>query len=63
MTNMLDRKVVGQIAQEMGFDEIADWIKVNRREYSECILGGRFRFLNDSVPDEKGGVPCADKSE
>lgn len=61
LTNMLDRKVVGQIAQEMGFDEIADWIKANRREYSEFILGGRFRFLSDTSPDQKGGAPCADK--
>jgi hypothetical protein len=59
LTNMLDRKAVGQIAQEMGFEEIADWIRTHRREFAEFILGGRIKFINES--NGKEGKPCADR--
>jgi hypothetical protein len=61
LTNMLDRKVVGQIAQELGFEEISDWIRTHRREYAEFVLGGCVRFIDESDSPAGEDAPCADK--
>ena len=40
LTNMLDRPVVIKLARQMGFEETADWIEANRRQYAEAIFRG-----------------------
>lgn len=49
VTNMLDRPRVIEIAEMMGYDETADWLRNNRQLYSEGIFAG-------FIPDEKGGA-------
>ena len=52
-TNMLDRPRVIEIAEMMGYDETADWLRANRTAYSEGVFAG-------FVPGEEGGARCAD---
>jgi len=52
-TNMLDRPRVIEIAEMMGYDETAEWLRNNKRLYSEGIFAG-------FVADEEGGARCAD---
>jgi len=40
-TNMFDVKAVFEIAVEMGFDELADFIFTDTRAYSGFILTGK----------------------
>jgi len=40
LTNMFDRPVVIKIAEEMGFEEAADWVMAHRKEYAEGIFRG-----------------------
>ena len=40
LTNMFDRPVVIRIAEEMGFEEAADWVETHRKEYAEGIFRG-----------------------
>ncbi len=40
LTNMLDRPRVAEIAEEMGFDEAAAWVRANRKAYAEGIFNG-----------------------
>ncbi len=40
LTNMLDRPVVVQLAAEMGYDEVARWIKACPREYAQGVFQG-----------------------
>ena len=40
LTNMLDRPVVAELAEEFGFEETARWIKTRRREYAVGIFHG-----------------------
>ena len=40
LTNMLDRPVVAQLAEQMGFVEAARWIETHRKEYAEGIFRG-----------------------
>ncbi len=47
-TNMLDRLRVIEIAEMMGYDETADWVRNHRRSYSEGVFAG-------FIADEKGG--------
>ena len=47
-TNMLDRPRVIEIAEMMGYDETADWVRNHRRSYSEGVFAG-------FIADEKGG--------
>jgi len=39
-TNMLDRPRVIELAEMMGHDETAEWLRNNRRTYSEGIFAG-----------------------
>jgi hypothetical protein len=39
-SNMFDTKAVFEIALELGFDELADFIFMNRAAYSKLILTG-----------------------
>jgi hypothetical protein len=39
-TNMFDTKVVFKIAMEMGFNELADFISMDTKQYSNLILTG-----------------------
>lgn len=47
-TNMLDRPRVIELAEMMGFDETADWLRNNRRLYAEGIFAG-------FIPHQNGG--------
>ena len=38
LTNMLDRPVVAELAEEFGFEKAARWVKAHRREYAEGIF-------------------------
>ena len=40
LTNMLDRPVVAELAEEFGFDDAARWIRTRRREFAEGIFHG-----------------------
>lgn len=40
LTNMLDRPRVAEIAEEMGFDEAAEWIRAHRDLYARAIFAG-----------------------
>jgi len=40
LTNMLDRPVVAELAEEFGFEEAARWINTHRREFAEGIFHG-----------------------
>ena len=40
LTNMLDRPTVAQLAEEMGFEETAQWVKTHRKEYAEGVFCG-----------------------
>ncbi|MGI6634124.1 MAG: DUF5049 domain-containing protein [Christensenellales bacterium] len=39
-TNMFDTKVVFEIAMEMGFNELANFISMDTKRYSNLILTG-----------------------
>jgi hypothetical protein len=39
-TNMLDRPRVVELLQEMEFDDAAEWVEQNRKEYSHGIFQG-----------------------
>lgn len=53
LSNMLDRPRVIELAEMMGYDETADWLRANRTAYSEGVFAG-------FVPGEEGGARCAD---
>jgi len=55
-TNMLDRPRVIEIAEMMGYDETAEWLRENRNLYAQGIFQG-FRVI------EEGEAPCADSAE
>lgn len=40
LTNMLDRRAVAHIAEEMGFDESARWVREQRALYAQAIFHG-----------------------
>ncbi len=40
LTNMLDRPVVAQLAEEFGFVEAARWIRTHRRTFAIGIFRG-----------------------
>jgi len=40
LTNMLDRPVVAEIAEEMGFEESARWVREHRDLYARAIFHG-----------------------
>ena len=40
LTNMLDVPVVVRLAQDMGHDEAARWVRANRRSYAEGFFHG-----------------------
>jgi len=40
LTNMLDRPVVARLAEEMGFEDAAEWVETHRKEYAEGIFRG-----------------------
>ena len=52
-TNMLDRPRVIEIAEMMGYDETADWVRHHPRSYAAGIFAG-------FIPVEEGGALCAD---
>ena len=49
VTNMLDRPVVVDVARQMGYPEVADWVEQNRAGYSRGIF--------------VGFAPCANRSD
>jgi adenine deaminase len=51
-TNMLDRPRVIELAEMMGYDETAEWVRDHRSEYARLIFAG--------VAVEEGGEQCAD---
>ena len=53
LSNMLDRPRVIELAEMMGYDETAAWLRTNTRRYCEGIFAG-------FVADEQGGAQCAD---
>jgi energy-converting hydrogenase A subunit M len=55
-TNMLDAGRVAEIAELMDEEDVADWIKNNRREYAKIILHGRRN------PETEEAKPCADNA-
>jgi hypothetical protein len=40
LTNMLDRPAVAHIAEEMGFEESARWVREHRALYARAIFQG-----------------------
>lgn len=40
LTNMLDRPAVAEIAEEMGFEESARWVREHRDLYARAIFHG-----------------------
>lgn len=40
LTNMLDRPRVAEIADKLGYDEAAEWIRSNRKAYAEGVFRG-----------------------
>lgn len=40
LTNMLDRPVVAALAEEMGFEQTARWVRENRDLYARAIFTG-----------------------
>ena len=40
LSNMFDRPVVARLAEEMGYDEAAEWIETHKRLYAEGIFRG-----------------------
>ena len=46
-TNMIDRPRVIELAEMMGYPEVAEWVRENRNLYAVAIFGG-------FVADEKG---------
>ena len=40
LTNMLDRAAVIEIAEDMGYEESARWVRENRGEYARAIFQG-----------------------
>jgi len=40
LTNMLDRPVVAELADEFGFEEAARWIRTQRRQFARGIFHG-----------------------
>lgn len=53
-TNMLDWPAVARIAEAMGLDRTAAWVRTHKREYSAGIFRG-------FAAEKKGGESCADK--
>lgn len=49
LSNMLDRPRVIELAEMMGYEETAAWLRTNRRAYCERIFAG-------FIPKEKGGA-------
>lgn len=47
LTNMLDRPRVAEIAEGMGFDEAAAWVRANRELYARGVFEG---FGADGAP-------------
>lgn len=43
LTNMFDMARVGELAEEMGFQELAGFLKTNKKEYSNFIFTGEFK--------------------
>lgn len=39
-TNMLDRPTVVRLADQLGYPETADWIRMHKSEYSKGIFRG-----------------------
>ena len=40
LTNMLDRPVVAEIAEQMGYEETAAWVRENRGLYAQDVFRG-----------------------
>ncbi|HPD18017.1 MAG TPA: DUF5049 domain-containing protein [Planctomycetota bacterium] len=40
LTNMLDHRVVAQLAEEFGFEEAARWVKAQRAQFAAGIFQG-----------------------
>ncbi|WP_309474758.1 DUF5049 domain-containing protein [Dissulfurirhabdus thermomarina] len=40
LTNMLDRPVVADLAEKLGFPEAARWIETHPRDYAEGVFRG-----------------------
>ncbi len=53
-TNMLDWPAVARIAEAMGLDRTAAWVRTHQREYSAGVFRG-------FAADKKGSESCADK--
>ena len=39
-TNMLDRPVVAELAEEFGYHETAEWVRTHRDEYARRLFQG-----------------------
>jgi len=40
LTNMLDRPVVAELAEEFGFEEAARWVRSNRKRFARGLFHG-----------------------
>jgi hypothetical protein len=40
LTNMMDVPAVARLAQGMGYDEAAQWVRSNRKSYAEGFFHG-----------------------
>jgi hypothetical protein len=40
ITNMLDRERVAELAEDMGFDEAARWVREHRELYAQAVFHG-----------------------
>jgi cephalosporin-C deacetylase-like acetyl esterase len=53
---MLDRPRVIELAEMMGYDETAAWLRTHREAYAVGVFQG-FQVI------EEGETPCADSAE
>lgn len=48
LTNMFDRPRVAELAEEMGFDKAAAWVRQDRARYAAAVFRG---ILEDKMPE------------
>ena len=46
LTNMLDRPRVAELAEDLGFQESAEWVRANRELYARAVFNG-FRVADE----------------
>jgi hypothetical protein len=50
LTNMLDRPRVAELAEILGFEEAAEWVRANRGDYATGVFRGFVAEIEEEVP-------------